>query len=79
MNIYYKVKRSAALPVCAFLILVIMPLSAANTEDTKKVTISVYGLKGIGIPQSLAESLQEHLEARLDSVGWEAREAPSTL
>ena len=36
-----------------------------SAETTKKITISVYGLKSIGIPQSLAASLQEHLESNL--------------
>ena len=34
-------------------------------EELNKTTISVYGLKSIGIPQSLASSLQEHLESNL--------------
>lgn len=36
-----------------------------NAEVRSKTAISVYGLKSIGIPQSLAESLQEHLESNL--------------
>jgi len=34
-------------------------------ETSRKTTISVYGLKSIGISQSLATSLQEHLESNL--------------
>ncbi len=35
------------------------------SEELDKTTISVYGLKSIDISQSLAESLQEHLESNL--------------
>ncbi len=34
-------------------------------QENSKTTISVYGLKSIGISQDLAESLQEHLESNL--------------
>jgi TolB-like protein len=41
-----------------------MSISIQGAE-IEKTTVSVYGFKSIGIPQALAESLQEHLESNV--------------
>lgn len=46
-------------------IIVISNIHIYAQENQKKTTISVYGLRSIDIPQSLAEILQEHLESKL--------------
>lgn len=43
--------------------------NSMGAEFAEKITISVYGLKSIGVPQSLAASLQEHLESNLLQYG----------
>ncbi len=61
----YKNKNSLKIWVILIRLFIITICVNLNGELKEKTTISVYGLKSIGIPQSLAESLQEHLESNL--------------
>ncbi len=66
--IQYIIRRKniTFLPILSFQLLIIASICVNLYGEIKnKTAISVYGLKSIGIPQSLAESLQEHLESNL--------------
>ena len=58
-------KYSAMMPAMLFYLFIIAAYGNTYAGVQGKTTISVYGLKSIGIPQSLASSLQEHLESNL--------------
>ena len=58
-------KYSAMMLAVLFYLFIIAFYNNTYAGQQGKTTISVYGLKSIGISQSLASSLQEHLESNL--------------
>lgn len=65
----FNSKYSAMMLAMLFYLFIIAFYNNTYAVQQGKTTISVYGLKSIGIPQSLASSLQEHLESNL--LGYE--------
>jgi hypothetical protein len=58
-------KLNLTIPVLFLLINITAVIGNPYAEEQKKTTVSVYGLTSIGISQSLASSLQKHLESNL--------------
>lgn len=58
-------KGTIMIPIMLFCLSVISVNTYLRADALEKITISVYGLKSIGVPQSLASSLQEHLESNI--------------
>lgn len=64
-----KLKEKQGIHTMSFLyntfLLLVVTVSVGFTEVRRKTTVSVYGMKSLGISQSLAISLQEHLESQI--------------